>query len=145
MTTTKTVTKKTVAVDLDGVLAKYDGWRGVGHIGDPIQGAQDFLNKLQRLGFEVLIFTTRCHPDVNVVPAEFHPESRDRESMWKSHLRRIVEVWLEKFQMPHDRVYQGVGKPIATAYVDDRAVVCRPQEEMSAFETALAKVQELRG
>lgn len=33
--------KKTVAVDLDGVLADYStGWQGIEHIGDPIPGAR---------------------------------------------------------------------------------------------------------
>ena len=29
-------TSGTIAVDLDGTLARYDGWKGIDHIGDPI-------------------------------------------------------------------------------------------------------------
>ncbi len=39
---------KSVAIDLDGVLATYDGWKGADHIGKPIDGARAFLKELKR-------------------------------------------------------------------------------------------------
>jgi len=57
--------KKSVCVDLDGVLAQYDGWKGVEHIGDPIPGAVQFTKKLQEVA-RVVIFTTRTNADPKI-------------------------------------------------------------------------------
>ena len=106
--------KKTVAVDVDGVLAQYDGWKGVDHIGDPIPGAVAFTHTLSE-HFDVLIFTTRCCEEVN------QPE--------KAHLlRNRLVKWLDQHDFAYADVWVGQGKPIAVAYIDDRAVVCRPQK-----------------
>ena len=53
-----------IGVDLDCTLAHYDGWRGIEHIGAPIQPmlarVKDWLSK----GIEVRIFTARANnPD----------------------------------------------------------------------------------
>jgi len=48
-----------IGVDLDGTLARYDGWHGVDHIGEPIpdmvQRVQDWLSQ----GQDVRILTAR--------------------------------------------------------------------------------------
>lgn len=105
--------KLTVAVDVDGVLAKYDGWKGPEHIGEPIAGAVEFTKKLGK-NFEVLIFTTRTS-GINNDDVELG--------------KKRIEVWLNKHAFYYDRIYVGLGKPLAVAYIDDRAVPCCPQEE----------------
>lgn len=120
---------KTIAVDLDGVLAAYDGWRGSLHFGPPIAGAQEFLIRLRRLG-RVLIYSTRTNPAAN---DEHAVDLVDR-----------VRAWLDDHDLPYDAIYCGGGKPIAAAYVDDRAVVCRPQDDgPGGYLLALECVQEL--
>lgn len=112
--------RKHVAVDLDGVLAQYDHWRGIEHIGDPIPGAQEFCRKLSEFA-DVLIHTTRLSPDVNKgVPQQV--------------LADIVIAWLKKHGFPPCGLWVGPGKPIAAAYVDDRAVWIKPQEVDAANE-----------
>src|SRR6185369_12895891 len=37
-------------VDLDGVLAKYDTWKGLFTIGEPFPGARKFMHDLMKLG-----------------------------------------------------------------------------------------------
>ena len=49
-----------VGVDLDGCLAKYDTWRGIEHIGEPIPRVVGFVKLLRANGVEVRIFTARC-------------------------------------------------------------------------------------
>lgn len=101
--------KLTIAVDLDGVLAEYDVWRGPEHIGEPIAGAREFMHGLQVLTqSEVVVHTTR--------------EDKD-----------FVDAWLDKhgFGELGIKVHRGGGKPIAVAYVDDRAVSCCPQGALS--------------
>ncbi len=122
--------KKTVCVDLDGVLAKYDGWRGVDHFGDPIPGAVAFVSALSEIS-DVVIFTTRCNPEMNKPEAVHQLVNRVRE-------------WLDLHNFRYADIYCGTGKPIASAYVDDRAVICRPcQDDAYDYDRALAEVRGL--
>jgi len=121
--------KKTVCVDLDGVLAEYDGWKGVAHIGDPLPGAVEFTHKLSKIA-RVVIVTTRASQEVNGHAETVH------------QLAKRVEAWLQKHGFAFDEVYTGQGKPLAAAYIDDRAVPCRPQEEgRDEYETVFSIVR----
>lgn len=57
-----------VLVDLDGTLARYDGFKGRDHIGKPVpamvERVKDWLSK----GTKVVIFTARAH-DPAAIPA----------------------------------------------------------------------------
>lgn len=76
--------KKTVCVDLDGVLSEYKGWQGVEKIGPPIPGSQEFTRKLSLVA-DVVIFTTRCNPEQN---PDYEPGFlRDRQAL--ARLERI--------------------------------------------------------
>ena len=48
--------------DLDGTLAKYDGWRGIDHIGEPIEPMVDLIKKMHDEGKVVKILTARISP-----------------------------------------------------------------------------------
>ena len=117
--------KPRVCLDLDGVLAQYDKWRGVDHIGDPIPGALDFAKQLAKIA-EITVFTSRCAQDVS-----------EGSRITSGQLRIRVIEWLEKHNFPFTDVYTGQGKPRAAAFIDDRAVVCSPQNDNKAFEKAL--------
>jgi hypothetical protein len=121
--------KQTVAVDLDGVLAKYMSWQGVENIGDPIEGARQFMKELSK-NYYVIVFTTRCS-------ATFNPGFTSKQ------LVSYVLRWLMQHDIPHDSVYAGQGKPLATAYVDDRGVSCEPQKSSLAYDAALHQVDRL--
>ena len=51
-----------IGVDLDGTLAKYDGWRGVQHIGEPIEPMLFRVRQWLNDDKEVRIFTARVGP-----------------------------------------------------------------------------------
>jgi hypothetical protein len=124
--------KQTVAVDLDGVLAKYLSWQGIENIGNPIPGAQQFMQDLKDRFF-VIVFTTRCS-------AAYNPDYT------RTKLVVEVEKWLAKHEIPYNSVYSGQGKPLATAYVDDRAVSCEPMKATNphlAYNSALWQVDRL--
>lgn len=127
--------KLTVAVDLDGVLAEYDGWEGLDDIGDPIEGAREFLDVL-RSEFDVVVYTTRLNPN---------PFDADEPRASAERCTQIVVGWLNRHDLPYDDVFVGTGKPIAVAYIDDRAVSCRPQRgsPMAEFHAAIAQVAAL--
>jgi len=123
--------KPRICVDLDGVLAQYDKWKGVDHIGEPILGALEFAKKLARIA-EIVIFTSRCAQDV-----------LEGSRITPGQLRVRVIEWLEKNKFPYTDVYTGQGKPRAAAFIDDRGVSCNPQLDPDAFTTALAATKIL--
>jgi len=121
-----TTRKPRVCVDLDGVLAQYDKWKGVDHIGDPVDGAVDFTKKLAKIA-EITIFTSRCAQDI-----------LEGSRITPGQLRIKVVDWLETHGIPYSDVYIGQGKPRAAAFIDDRAIHCDPQNDEAAFASALA-------
>lgn len=87
--------KPFVAVDFDGVLNKYDGWRGEDYLFKPQSGVNYFLKKLNE-DYTVIIYTCRYHDK--------------------------VREWLKKYGL--DEYVEAVTsvKPRACAYIDDRAI-----------------------
>ena len=51
--------KRIIAVDLDGTLAYYDGWKGIEHIGPVIPEVANAMERAQKEGADVWIFTAR--------------------------------------------------------------------------------------
>ncbi len=102
--------KPRICVDLDGTLARYDGWRGREHFGEPLPGAVEFTRELSAWA-EVVIFTTRLREEEGgKTPVA------ERQALLKN--------W---HGFAYSEIYTGQGKPSAAAYIDDRAVSCRPQ------------------
>lgn len=96
--------RPTIAVDIDGVIADYSaGWQGEGIIGAPLPGAKKFLERLREAGWEIIIHTTRGTDEV----AEY-----------------CKEHGLVYDQINDNANLRGrnPGKPIASVYLDDRAV-----------------------
>lgn len=120
--------KYRVCVDLDGVLAEYHGWKGVDHIGQPIDGALEFMFELEKIA-EIVVFSSRCSTELI---------EADGSSFSVGQLRIRVIEWLEKHRFPYSDVYVGQGKPRAAAFIDDRGVACNPQQDRNAFANALA-------
>jgi len=104
--------KRTIACDLDGTLAKYSGWKGHESIGDPIEKTIKKLKKEKEKGSKIIIHTARIREDDD---KEFDIAKRVE----------IISNWLTKNNVPHDEIWQDVGKPIADEYWDDRAVVIK--------------------
>jgi adenylylsulfate kinase len=94
--------RKTIAVDFDGVIAEYNGWKGEGVHGLPRTDVLEALATLHREGWKIVIHTTRSSADVS--------------------------DYLSRHQVPYDEInsnsdYQtSGGKPVATVYWDDRAL-----------------------
>lgn len=74
--------KKWLAVDLDGTLAHYDGWKGADHIGAPVKGIMDKLIQRHKEGWGIAIFTARVS-----VP---HEADQAEKTIW---------AWLEKYEL----------------------------------------------
>ena len=121
--------KPRVCLDLDGVLAQYSGWEGLDQIGPPIPGALDFAWQLAEIA-DIVIFTSRCSLDAGGEAPTTRLSARQ--------LRIKIIDWLERYKFPYTDVYAGQGKPRASAFIDDRAVVCAPQKDKQAFKKAIA-------
>ena len=51
--------------DLDGTLAKYDGWKGIDHIGEPVKPMVELIKRMHDEGKVVKIMTARVAPKEN--------------------------------------------------------------------------------
>lgn len=89
-----------IAIDLDGTLAHYDGWKGLEHIGDPIPKMLSFVKELLAIGEEVVIFTARADDPMAVV---------------------FIEMWLDKHYLPRLDITNIKRKSFEKIY-DDRAI-----------------------
>jgi hypothetical protein len=94
--------QQTLAVDFDGVLAEYHGWKGEEILGPPRGDVVNVLRVLRREGWKIIVHTTR---------SELH-----------------IRDYLAKHEIPYDEInrnseYDSRGsKPVATVYWDDRAL-----------------------
>lgn len=73
-----------IGVDLDGTLAKYDGWKGSDHIGDPVPLMVGRLRGWLKAGRTVKIFTARVSGP---------PEEADEAA-------RVIRMWLHTHGLP---------------------------------------------
>ena len=94
----------TVAVDLDGTLAEYDGFKGEDIIGKPRPYAKRMMKMYERKGYVIIVHTCRGNE------------------------KRVGE-WLKEHNMPYHHINKNPNQPpgtsdklYANAYVDDRAV-----------------------
>lgn len=94
--------RRTIAVDFDGVIAEYDGWKGANVLGEPRQDVIEAIRTLRLEGWKIVIHTTRGADE--------------------------IAGYLAERQIPYDEINrnsdyrtQGV-KPVADVYWDDRAL-----------------------
>lgn len=106
-------------VDLDGTLAFYDGWKGAGHIGEPIKPVVEMVKDKLRSGEQVKIFTAR-------VCSAQDPELREKA-------RYAIELWCLK--------HIGVKLPVTCekdysmiSLWDDRCVQVVPNSGVTLME-----------
>jgi hypothetical protein len=93
---------KTLAIDFDGVVHRYSrGWQDGTIYDPPVHGALEGLRRLAALGYDLVLYTTRVRDDIQ---------------------REALNRWLREngfhgiFSTVTDR------KPLAVAYIDDRAI-----------------------
>lgn len=117
--------KESVAVDMDNTLVEFISWAGVEHFGEVFDGAHKFLKRL-RTKYRVIIHTCRCNAELNKRPIQ--------------ELIALVKAFLDKAELEHDVIWGGVGKPVATYYIDDRGVECSPSVDLDAYEKVCEKL-----
>ena len=53
------VDKEVICFDFDGVIATYDGYKGVDIFGEPIKATIDCMSRLKKDSYVIIIWTTR--------------------------------------------------------------------------------------
>lgn len=72
-----------IAVDLDGTLAKYDGWKGATIIGEPVPRMLARVKKWLKQGEDVRIFTARVAPYEKSDSDLMFQSPEERAAKWK--------------------------------------------------------------
>lgn len=111
---------RTIAVDFDGVIANYDGYKGPGVLGDPRPDVISAMRTLRSEGWKIVIFTTRGEDEL------------------REYLRKH-DVPFDEFNRNSDYTTNG-HKPVADVYWDDRAVcysgdAARDLDRIRSFRT----------
>lgn len=93
---------KTIAVDFDGVIAEYDGWKGFGILGMPRKDVLAALRTLHAEGWKIIIHTTRGEEEISGY---------------------LIEHGIPHHEINRNSDYRTLGgKPVADVYWDDRAL-----------------------
>lgn len=95
-----------IAVDFDGVIAEYDGWKGRGVFGKPIEGVSDAIAILMEQGCEVMVYTCRSEIDEVVQYLKKH-------EIPYSYINHCPE---------NDKNNLHPAKQYADVYIDDRGI-----------------------
>ena len=99
---------RSYAFDFDGVIAKYDGFKGRDHFGEPNEVVVATIRQLSEMGHKIILHSTR-----------------GEESMKKYCLD--INIPVDYFNRNPELEGENPGKPIAYVYVDDRAVCYKGQ------------------
>ncbi len=105
---------RTYAFDFDGVVAKYDGFKGHEHQDEPISEVVKAIRFLKEKGHKILIYSTRGS--------------------------KFLQEYCKKYDIPVDYFnenpnYKTDGhKPVAYVYIDDRAVLYKGQKAEKLVE-----------
>lgn len=115
----------TAAFDFDGVISKYDGWKGIGVFGDPIWNVVSAMRTLHTSGWKIIIYTTRGVQE--------------------------IKGYLTEFNIPFDEINRNTDidslgtKPISDVYIDDRAICYCGQsggELVKEIESLLQRIRQ---
>lgn len=107
--------KEWVGFDLDGTLAKYDGWKGVEHIGEPVPVMVVIAYILHKFGKKIKILTARVAP-------------RDGDNGSKA--KKYVEKWCE----------ENLGFVPEITYIKDASMIALFDDRACAVEQNTGKI-----
>jgi hypothetical protein len=82
--------------DLDGTLAKYDGWKGIDHIGDPIKPMVDRIKRFHEEGKRVKIMTARVAPrklDDGTTGEQYVTIPQGEKGAARNYAHQFIEDW----------------------------------------------------
>jgi len=94
-----------IAIDLDKTIAHYDGWINAYTVGEPLEGAVEFIRTLQQAGWYIYIFSARAEDTVS---------------------KSVIQEWVCKhfpFLLDTQKIFvTNVKSRDIECFVDDRAI-----------------------
>lgn len=100
--------KNTLCIDFDGVIHDHNlGFHDGTIYGDPIEGSLESLKELSNK-YKIIIFTCKANPNRPLVNGKTGAE--------------LVWEWLEKYNVSQYISKVTAIKPVAAAYIDDKAI-----------------------
>lgn len=82
-----------IGVDLDGTLARYDGWKGPEHIGEPVPEMLKRVQEWIAQGADVRIFTARVWSDGTPQRDAEARLARHAIAAWcNKHLGKVLQI-----------------------------------------------------
>ncbi len=109
-----------VVIDFDGTICEFR----FPDVGPPTPGVKEALEEIRKMGLKIIIHSCRT--------ASYWA---DRET--KIHAD-IIKAFMKKHNLPYDKIWKD-DKPVAIAYIDDRAVEFRGD-----WSTVISKVKKLK-
>ncbi len=112
----------TYAFDFDGVIARYDGFKGEDHTFPPNEEVVKAIRTLKSQGHKILIYSTRG------------------DELLKEYCREY-DIPIDYYNRNPEKEGRNAGKPIAYVYIDDHAVCYKGEsaeklvEEITNFKT----------
>lgn len=102
--------KRTFAFDFDGVVAKYDGiFKGAESLGKPHKEVVKAIRELKKEGHKILIYSTRGSKTL------------------KDYCKKY-KIPVNYFNKNPEYKTGNPGKPVASVYIDDRALCYKGQK-----------------
>ena len=101
-------TEKMAYVDFDGTICEFK----FPDVGEPTFGVKQALEKLRAKGYKIIIHSSRT--------AHYWKFVKYADSNQLKHLD-IIRDYMKKYDLPYDEICL-LDKPVATVYIDDRAV-----------------------
>lgn len=118
--------QKVIAVDVDGTLCEYDGWKGPAHIGKPFTKVVEVLKKLKERNWLIVIWTTR-------------------------RADRVLRKHLQEHGVPFDFInknphgpQQGSPKLFADIYWDDRGLRFCGEGDIGDVNQFVGQLEEMK-
>jgi len=103
-----------IGVDLDGTLARYDGWVGPEFIGEPIPEMLKRVKHWIANGYTVKIFTARCIVPEQIPPIKNWLKKYGIGGLEITNIKdfAMIELWDDRCI----RVIQNTGRPCCMDY-----------------------------
>ena len=135
-----------IGFDLDGTLAKYDGWHGIDHIGEPIKPIVELITKLHKQGRRVKIFTARIAPrklEDGTFGESYITVPNGERGATKQYAFQYINDWCHlNLGFVPEIVYKK--DPLMLELYDDRTKQVEPNTGI-VIEDELAKYREMYG
>jgi len=111
----------TIAIDIDGCLAKYIGWQGPDRFGEVSKFTLHLLEK-----------RIKKHPNLKIIIHTCRVLNFNDNSINPEYVK-CIETWLKQNNIPYNEIWTKLGKPFANEYWDDNALKVRFDSMIESF------------